>query len=200
MPALFCDLHLDVHLQIVYHLEFDEFNALRIVRCPSLSTVSYLDVFAPSFFDQCNRKLHETLDKSSVWNHFARRLASQGIPLPYEGLEIDAELSTQDLKRVVLKAFRREKAWSRPYSTPKPERIQIESGKLRIIKLEKFITSDLLAIIGAVELKFLRLSDYSFIDAFEFPSGAFLFDDYHKVEYDHRKRTIYAFAIAAKQK
>ena len=198
MPTLFCDIPFDVHLGILYHLELDDLSALRKVRCPSPLVATYIP--AHLLLYQCNRILRRILDQSSVWNYFARRLVLQGTPLPYEGLETDKDLSTQDLKRIVLKAFYREKAWSHLYAIPKSTKIHTERDGFGPILLEKIITSDLLAIISSGKLKILRLSDFSSVDVYDFPDDIFPSDSYFKVDYDHRTRTIYAFVIAKMQK
>ena len=176
---MFCDLSFDVYLDVVYYLEFDDFNALRKVRCPSPSITTY--VGAHLLLDQCNRRLRGLLDQSIIWNYFARRLVSQGIPLPYGDLETDKDLSTQDLRRIVWEAFRREKAWSQPYATPVAVRIHREAGRCRMNELAKVITSDLVAIIDGWRLKFLRLSDFFSVDVYEFPRGNLSFDDYFEL-------------------
>ena len=67
-------------------------------------------------------------------------------------------------------------------------------------ELAKVITSDLVAIIDGWRLKFLRLSDFSSVDVYDFPRGNLSFDDYFELFYDHKQQTFYAFAITSTQK
>ena len=117
--------------------------------------------------------------------------------MPYEGFENAEELSTQDIRRVVLKAFRRDNAWSQPSAIP----VAVETHKaLRgfyTLDWLKVVTSDLIAVFNGWRLGFIRLSDFSFVDVYKFPKGheppGFL-----EGEYDHGENTYVLFAPARK--
>ena len=117
--------------------------------------------------------------------------------MPYEGFETAEELSTQDIKRVVLKAFRREKAWSQSSAAPIAVKTcnilrrhrQLTSDWLRVV------SSDLVALFNGRGLMFFRPSDLSSVEVYDFP-GDHRFRTYHSYrgEYDHERKRFIAFA------
>ena len=146
---------------------------------------------------QCSRALFNIFEESCIWPFLAKKLVSQGIPLPYEGFETAEELNPQDVKRVVLKAFRRENAWSQSTATP----LAIKTCKLLtkgfIPNWIKAATSDLVAVYNGWKLVFFRPSDLSSVDVYGFRE--------HEApvrfewECDHEENTFIVFAPAVRR-
>ena len=117
--------------------------------------------------------------------------------MPYEGFETAEELSTQDIKRVVLKAFRREKAWSQSSAAPIAVKTCKFLQKTVMGSWLQVVTSDLVALFNGRKFIFFRPSDLSSVDVYGFRE--------HEApvrfewECDHEENTFIVFAPAVRR-
>ena len=113
--------------------------------------------------------------------------------MPYEGFETAEDLSTQDIKRVVLKAFRREKAWSQSSAAPIAVKTCKFLQKTVMGSWLQVVTSDLVALFNGRKFIFFRPSDLSSVDVYEFPR-VYELPGFFTGEYDHESNTFVVFA------
>ena len=114
--------------------------------------------------------------------------------MPYEGSKDAKDLSDQEVKRVVLKALRREKAWSQSYANPTNVKTIACSSKHVSPTQIKAITSDLAVTVNGSKLALLHVdgSDLTSIHVYEFPPTQSWFGG----EYDHREQKFYVISGA----